>query len=229
MRSARFSAGRFFAAACLSAFCAAAQTAPAPAAAPVPPAGQWQPMFDGKSLAGWKETPFTSSGKVTVENGTLILGTGYMTGVNWAGAFPKLNYEVRVEAARLQGSDFFAGITFPVGDTFCTWINGGWGGELVGLSSLDDSDASENETTSRMQFKQGQWYVLRLRVTDRAISAWIDEDPVIYVELANRTIGLRFGEIELSKPFGVASYDTKAAVRKIEYRLLPAAGEDKQQ
>lgn len=182
-------------------------------------------MFDGKSLAGWKETPFTGHGTVSVENGTVILGTGYITGVNWAGSFPKSNYEVRLEAARLQGSDFFAGITFPVGDTFCTWINGGWGGEIIGLSSLEDSDASENETTSRLQFQKGRWYALRLRVTDHDISAWIDDDQVIYVELANRTIGLRFGEIDLSKPFGVASYDTKAALRKIEYRLLPADGE----
>ena len=105
-------------------------------------------MFDGKSLAGWKETPFTSHGQVRVENGTVTLGTGYLTGINWAGSFPKINYEVRVEAARMKGSDFFAGITFPVGDAFCTWINGGWGGEVVGLSSLEENDASENETTS---------------------------------------------------------------------------------
>ena len=178
-------------------------------------------MFDGKSLAGWKETPFTSHGQVRVENGTVTLGTGYLTGINWAGSFPKINYEVRVEAARMKGSDFFAGITFPVGDAFCTWINGGWGGEVVGLSSLEENDASENETTSYKTFETGRWYTLRLRVTDQVIAAWIDQEQVIGLETANRTIGLRFGEIEMSKPFGIASYSTVAAIRKIEYRVLP--------
>src|SRR5215472_872521 len=67
------------------------------------PAGQWQSMFDGKTLKGWKETPFTGRGKVTIEDGTILLGAGHLTGITWTGDFPKSNYEVRLEAARLQG------------------------------------------------------------------------------------------------------------------------------
>lgn len=186
-----------------------------------PPVGEWRRMFDGQSLKGWKETPFTARGKVRVENGTLVLGTGYMTGVTWTEWFPKSNYEVRLEAARLEGSDFFAGITFPVKDSYCTWINGGWGGGVVGLSSIDGLDASENETSSFRQFERGRWYKLRLRVTDDEIQAWIDDEEVVYVALEGRTIGLRFGEIELSAPFGIATYSTTGAIRNPEYRLLP--------
>jgi len=186
-----------------------------------PPVGEWRRLFDGQSLKGWKETPFTARGKVRVENGTLILGAGYMTGVTWTEWFPKSNYEVRLEAARLEGSDFFAGITFPVKDSYCTWINGGWGGGVVGLSSIDGQDASENETSSFRQFERGRWYALRLRVTDDEIQAWIDGEEVIYVALEGRTIGLRFGEIELSVPFGIATYSTTGAIRNLEYRLLP--------
>jgi hypothetical protein len=114
-----------------------------------------------------------------------------------------------------------------VGDAFCTWINGGWGGTVVGLSSLEDASAAENETTSNIEFKNGRWYTLRLRVTDKAVSGWIDDAQVIQVERAGREFGLRFGEIELSKPFGIAAYETKAALRKIEYRLLPAEQDKK--
>jgi hypothetical protein len=198
-----------------AAVCAAGQDAK-----PAAPDSGWRPMFDGKSLDGWKETPFTAHGPVRVENGTIVLGSGYMTGVNWTGKLPTSNYEIRLEASRIQGSDFFAGITFPVGDSFCTWINGGWGGQVVGLSSLDEMDASENETSSAKEFQNGRWYTLRLRVTDRYIAAWIDDEEVIYMELGNRTIGLRFGEIELSKPFGIASYGTTAGLRRIEYRVI---------
>jgi hypothetical protein len=175
-------------------------------------------MFDGESLGNWKETPFAGRGKVTIENGTIVLGSGYMTGISWTRPFPKSNYELRLEATRLEGSDFFAGITFPVKDSHCSWIVGGWGGGLVGLSSLDGNDASENETAVYREFKNGRWYALRLRVTDELIEAWIDDERLIAVELAGREISLRPGDIELSAPLGIASWSTKAGLRKLEYR-----------
>ena len=120
----------------------------------------WQSMFDGQTLQGWKETPFTGKGTVKVQDGCIVLGKGYMTGVNYTGTLPKANYELRMEAQRVEGHDFFAGITFPVNDSFLTWINGGWGGSMIGLSSLDGNDASENETSLSRDFKAGQWYRL---------------------------------------------------------------------
>ena len=103
-----------------------------------PKTGEWQSLFDGKSLNGWREAQFKYHGKVTVENGALMLGAGApMTGATWTGDFPKSDYEVRFEAERLRGGDFFASLTFPVGDSFCTWVTGGWGGDIVGLSSID--------------------------------------------------------------------------------------------
>ena len=179
-------------------------------------AAEWQP------LEGWRETPFTGRGEVRIEKGTVVLGRGKpMTGVNWTGSFPKSNYEVRLEAARLEGNDFFASMTFPVGDSFCTWVIGGWGGDIVGLSSIDGWDASDNETRSYFTFENGRWYALRLQVTKDRIQAWIDDRRVIDVSIAGRSVGLRHGEIRLSAPFGFASYGTKGALRKIEYRLLP--------
>ena len=181
----------------------------------------WKPMFDGASLKGWKETPFSGRGKVSVADGAIVLGNGYMTGVNWTGgSLPKANYEIRLEAMRAEGHDFFAGITFPVNDSFCSWIVGGWGGSIVGLSSLDDMDASENDTSTSRNFEAGKWYPLRLRVLTGRIQAWIGDEQVIDADISNRNVGLRFGDIELSKPFGIASYSTTSKLRKIEYRPI---------
>ena len=203
---------------------------PPEAPASKPPVGVWQSMFDGKTLQGWRETDFTRHGQVSVKDGTIVLGTGYMTGINWTGWFPRSNYEVRLEAVRVDGSDFFAGITFPVQKEHCTWINGGWGGGVVGLSSIDGFDASENETGSFLPYEKGHWYSLRLLVTDEGIDAWVDGEMVISIATEGRTIGLRPGEIDLSAPFGIASYSTTSALRKIEYRLVepPAPGDAKQ-
>ena len=186
----------------------------------VPAADTWTSMFDGASLQGWRETPFTERGRVSVADGAIVLGKGYMTGVTWTNPIPKSNYEFRLEAMRVEGYDFFAGITFPVGDAYCSWINGGWGGMIVGLSSIDGMDASENETGTSRMFETGRWYALRLRVAGERIQAWIDDQQVIDVNVANHEISLRPGEIDLSKPFGIASYSTTAKLRKIEYREI---------
>lgn len=184
----------------------------------------WRPMFDGKSLAGWKESDFLGAGKVTFENGVIHIGPGILTGINWAGPtlpFPESGYEVRIEAARIKGGDFFAGITFPVRDSYCTWINGGWGGQVVGLSNIDGADAARNETTSDRRFELGRWYILRLRVTPARISAWINDEQVIDVSIEKRYVSLREGDIDRSIPFGIATYATEGAVRRIEWRPLP--------
>ncbi len=186
-------------------------------------AREWQPLFDGKTLAGWRETGFTRRGRVRVEDGAIILGAGNpLTGITLAGSFPRTGYEVRFEAARLEGSDFFASLTFPAGGSHCTWVAGGWGGDIVGLSSLDGWDASDNETRSYYEFEAKRWYAFRLQVTAERIAAWINEESVIKVEIAGRRLELRAGEIELCAPFGFASYATTGGVRRIEYRLLPA-------
>jgi hypothetical protein len=188
-------------------------------------AAEWRSLFDGKSLAGWRETPFSGHGPVRVEKGAIVLGAGSpMTGVTLTGDFPRSNYEVRFEAERQQGNDFFASLTFPVGKSYCTWVLGGWGGDIVGLSSLDGWDASDNETRSYFTFENGKWYAFRLRVTGERIMGWIDEQASVNVSITGRSVGLRMGEIDLSAPFGFASYLTAGAVRKVEYRELPPDG-----
>jgi hypothetical protein len=184
-------------------------------------ARQWQPLFDGKSLDGWRDAPFKGRGAVRVENGTIVLEPGApLTGVNWTKEFPKSNYEVRFEGVRLAGNDFFASLTFPVGDSFCTLVTGGWGGDIVGLSSIDGWDASDNETRTYVNFETGRWYAFRLEVTDERIRVWIDEKAIVNAPIAGRSISLRHGDIKLSAPFGFASYATRGALRKVEYRSL---------
>jgi hypothetical protein len=190
---------------------------------------QWQQLFDGKSLQGWRETQFTGHGQVRVENGTLVLDAGGpMTGITWTKSFPRSDYEVRLEGMRVKGGDFFASVTFPVGDSHATWVTGGWGGDIVGVSSIDGWDASDNETRTYFTFENNRWYALRLQVTRDRIRAWIDDQPIVNVGIAGRAVSLRPGEIKLSAPFGFASYNTTGALRKIEYRTLrPSADRSK--
>jgi hypothetical protein len=197
---------------CAIAACAAAQPGPV----------EWKQLFDGKTLNGWRETPFARHGPASVANGAIVLAAGSpLSGVTWTGEFPKASYEIRYEARRMEGGDFFASLTFPVGDDFATFVTGGWGGDVIGLSSIDGLDASENETNSTFGFDTNRWYEFRIRVTSGRIVASIDSGEVFNVSLAGRKIGLRPGEIRLSAPLGLASYGTRAEIRKVEYRRLP--------
>jgi hypothetical protein len=176
---------------------------------------------DWRPVTGWQETKFTGHGVARIEKGTIFLDPGApMTGVTRAAAFPKIDYEIRYEAARLKGGDFFASLTFPVGDSHCTWVTGGWGGDIVGLSNIDGWDASDNETRSYFTFETGRWYAFRIQVTGANIRVWIDEQSVVNVPIAGRKVDLRRGEMNLSTPLGFASYNTAGGIRKIEYRPL---------
>jgi hypothetical protein len=110
-------------------------------------------------------------------------------------------------------------MTFPVADSHCSLIVGGWGGAVVGLSSINGHDASENETTKYMKFEDDRWYKFRVRVLPTRIQAWIDENRVIDVDIEGCKISTRV-EVDLNKPFGLASYETKAVLKDIEIREL---------
>jgi hypothetical protein len=99
---------------------------------------------------------------------------------------------------------------------------GGWGGSVVGLSNIDGHDASDNQTTKVITFKNKQWYRIRLRVTLEKIAAWIDDKPIIDQELAEHQLSIR-PEVELSRPLGFSTWRTQAGLRNLRYRLLSDA------
>jgi hypothetical protein len=218
----------------LAAGCAHESKAPSAAATPRKPmaapmstrvnewSGDWTPLFDGATLTNWAVTDFGGHGKVDTQPGQINIGAGdELSGITWTnGTLPKSNYEISLEAERLQGGDFFCGLTFPVADSYCSLILGGWGGGVVGLSSIDDNDASENETTKSMGFTANRWYNVRMRVTPTRIQGWLDEEKMIDVSIVGKKVSLRPGSIFMSAPLGVATYETAAAIRNFKLRLI---------
>jgi Domain of Unknown Function (DUF1080) len=181
---------------------------------------EWTPLFDGVTLGQWEQTAFGGEGPVRIVDGALILEMGDpLTGVTWTGAVKTMDYEIALQASRLAGSDFFCGLTFPVAESHCSLILGGWGGTTVGLSSLDGRDASENETTRELRFEDKRWYGVRLAVSRTHIRAWLDDQPIVDVATTGKRIGIR-PEVELSRPLGIAAYRTRAGLRAIRLRPL---------
>lgn len=180
---------------------------------------KWTSLFDGKSLGDWQVTRFGGEGPVVVEDGQITCDFGqYITGVTYKGKdLPKNNYEIELEAKRMKGNDFFCGLTFPVDDRHATFVVGGWGGGVTGISSIDSYDASENDTSDYMEFDNNRWYKIRVRVTPGVLEAWIDGKKMVSKQVESSRLSTRI-EVDLSKPLGLCCFDTQAGYRNIRIR-----------
>ena len=185
-------------------------------------------LFDGKTLDSWEEIEFGGEGEIEITDGVMSFEIGAeLTGIaSTLEDLPKTNFEVSLEARKTAGVDFFCGLTFPVADSHCTLILGGWGGDVCGLSCIDSKDASDNETTSSIFFKKNQWYKIRVRVEPNQISAWVDDKQIVDANIEGRKISLR-GDTSLCEPIGIASFQTGAEYRNIELRKIKTKEDSK--
>lgn len=157
------------------------------------------------------------------QNHVMKIGVGLdLNGVRWKGALPAVPYVLELEARRMSGSDFFCGLTFPVrsGENSVTLVVGGWGGSLVGISSINGLDASENSTGSQFTFEDQRWYRIRVEVAAERLRAWIDDREVLDVDTTDQKLSLRSGPIEGCAPLGLATWTTSAEARGIRWRKL---------
>ncbi len=190
----------------------------------------WNELLAGvpASATTWHEAPFGGSGGVEIVDGALRLHAGSpMTGIVWsAPPLPSMGYELEVEAARRSGSDFFCGLTFPVGDCCLTLVLGGWGGATCGLSCLDGNDASSNETATYRGFQRGRRYRARVRVEPGRVRAWIDDGSgsatLADVATDGRRLSLR-PEVLPCVPLGIATYATEGEITSVRWRRFAAA------
>lgn len=172
-------------------------------------------MFDGKELALWKKTDFYRAGNVYVKDSCIILEKSeWMTGVTWTGPVIDMDYDISFEAMRVEGNDFFCGLTFPVGKSSCSLILGGWGNQISGISSIDHKDASLNETTLYFPLENNRWYKIELQVDPDRIQASLDGEWIVDVNTKGKNLDIR-SECIQSLPLGFATYKTTGSIRNI--------------
>lgn len=181
----------------------------------------WRNLLPAKGLGGWEVTDFGGEGKVNWDGKELLLEKGDpLTGINYLKKdFPTTDYEIRFDAKRVEGSDFFCGLTFPVGKEFCSFIAGGWGGGLVGISNLDGFDASENATSTYNDFENDKWYPFRLVVDEEYVRVWIGDEEFVRQERKDHEFSTRI-EVYICEPLGYCAFQSKTAVRGLKFRLL---------
>lgn len=178
-------------------------------------------LFNGKSLDDWESVDVGGSGQVELEGGLMIINQGEnVSGAIYkkAATLPTTNYEITLEAKRIQGVDFFVGLTFPVGDLkhCATLVCGGWGGSVTGISCIDSMDASDNNTSSYQRYKDDEWYAIKLRVTPKNLSVWLGDKQIIDEDIEGKKISVRPGPVESYLPLSLTTFNTMAAIRNVK-------------
>lgn len=184
-------------------------------------------LLDDKNAALWQQAGIPDEGRISVAKGELTMSIGApMTGCkfpNWTGlGLPGTSYSISYEATRVEGDDIFAMCTFPVSshDAHATFVLGGWGGTVTGISSIDFSDANENSTRGEQRYENGVWYRVRIEVRPEDIRALVNDRPMVNVSIKGRKVGLRTGFIDHCLPFGFATWNTMGKVRKVKVNVL---------
>jgi hypothetical protein len=163
--------------------------------------------------------------------GVLVLGAGEpFSAVKYEGKadiLPREGYEISWDAMRVDGSDFFAALVFPVGpktkdgkDKCVSLVAGGWGGMVVGISAINHMYAHENETTRSHEFVNGRWYRFTLQVTPDVIRCLIDGKEQFKVGVREKQLTMHVSEIQSCEPLGFSSYQTTGAIRHLQIRRL---------
>ena len=181
----------------------------------------WRDLLEGRSLTNWTVPPFPGAGAVSVKEGAVHIAPGDgCSGITYTGEILRADYELEVVGMRVSGGDFWCGLTFAIGPDPITLVLGGWGGSLVGLSSLDGMDASENETSTSIDFQNGRWYTVNVQVRGKVVEVRLDGKRIIRADTATRRVGIR-SEVEMSVPLGITTWQTHGAIRSVRLRPLP--------
>ena len=175
------------------------------ACATPPEHAPWIALFDGESLDGWQATNFGGEGPIVVVDGALELDFGSpLTGLTWTGTPPDGDYDLEVVAARVDGTDFFCGLTFPVRDAHLTLVLGGWGGSLCGISSLDGEDAANNDSQRLFRFENGRDYRVQVQVRRDVVDVFEPEEEAEEASVAALRARLAV-IVDVSRAHGLAS------------------------
>lgn len=100
-------------------------------------------------LEGWlvvEEDFYVKYGEVVVDKGVFCFGCGeFGMGIMIDCELVCVNYELVFDVKCVEGSDFFCGLIFLVGEDYLMLIVGGWGGGVIGVLNFNGMLVVENE------------------------------------------------------------------------------------
>ncbi len=193
------------------------------------PTGEWQTLFDGESLEGWKKSKENSE-SISLENGA-IKCSGSRAHLFYEGSFKNFEFETEVKTAKHSNSGIFIHTQYQ---------KEGWpvrGYEIQVNNSFRGSEKNPERRKTGSIFnirniyfplvEDGEWFKMRIKVVENHIEVFVNDVKVNdYIEpedpwRADTREGLRLGE----GTFALQAHDPGSTVwyRNIRVKRLPEA------
>ncbi len=193
--------------------------------------GDWLPLFDGKSLDGWKASEHGETWRV--EDGCLV-GHGDRSHLFYEGPVGNhdfRNFELMAEVRTDKSCN--SGIYFHTEYQESGWPDKGYevqinnsfqgSGNYKELKRTGSLYAVRNIYSSTVP--DGEWFTMRIRVTGRRVCVWVNDRPTVdYLQPARPIRPKRLvGSVLSHGTFALQGHDpgSRVAFRKVAVRLLP--------
>ncbi len=187
--------------------------------------GDWQMLFDGKTLTGWRASE--APGSFNVRDGAIVV-RGPRSHLYYLGPVQRhdfRNFELQLEVMTRPGAN--SGVYFHT-----AWQDEGWparGYEVQVNNSQSDPKRTAGlygiKDNYQAPAKDGVWFTLRIRVEGRRIRTFVDDKSIIdYTQPTRpeRPADMR-GRVLSSGTFALQAHDPGSEVhyRNIKVRVLP--------
>ncbi len=214
-----------------SAHAAEGSTAEGPAVKPVaeratqPARQDWQSLFDGKTLDGWRASE--KPGSFNVRDGAIVVRgpRSHLFYVGEVGRHDFRNFELQLDVMTKPGAN--SGVYFHT-----AWQDEGWpakGYEVQVNNSQSDTKRTGGlyavKDNYQAPVKDNVWFTLRIRVEGDRISTFVDDKPIVdYTQpkQPERPADMS-GRVLSSGTFALQAHDPDSEVhyRNIKVRMLP--------
>ena len=187
--------------------------------------GEWIPLFDGKTLNGWKAGANATSFKV--ENGSIVVN-GNVSHLYYDGDVQQhhfKNFEFRAEVMTTPGSN--SGIYFHTQYQEKDWPKKGY--EVQVNNSHTDWRRTGSlwaiQDVKETYVKDNEWFTLQIKVQGKHVTVSFNDRQVVdYTEPENvqREEGMKERLIDAGT-FALQAHDPKSKVyyRNIKVKVLP--------
>jgi hypothetical protein len=185
----------------------------------------WQWLFDGRTLDGWRASE--APGSFNVRDGAIVV-RGPRSHLYYLGAVDRhdfLNFELQLEVMTKPGAN--SGVYFHT-----AWQDEGWpakGYEVQVNNSQGDPKRTGGlyavEDNYQAPAKDDVWFTLRIRVEGRRIRTFVDDKQIVdytQPEQPERPADM-LGRVLSSGTFALQAHDPGSEVhyRNIKVRRLP--------
>ena len=211
--------------ACLLAFASCMNAHAAERAAAEQADQAWQPLFDGKTLDGWRASE--APGSFTVQDGAIVVRgpRSHLFYVGTVADHDFRNFELQLDVMTKPGAN--SGVYFHT-----AWQEEGWpakGYEVQVNNSQSDPKRTGGlyavDDNLQAPAKDDTWFTLRIHVEGNRVRTFVDDKPIIdytQPEQPERPTDMQ-GRVLSSGTFALQAHDPDSEVhyRNIKVRVLP--------